>query len=412
MMKRKINLIARIGLFGLILSLGTLSALIAGETRGLALADLSGVPVRTIATAADSDILYAALSGGRQAAGIYRSEDNGSTWRLVSSGPGVAVNALIVHPARDTVLYAGTAGGSSETTSNLWRSDDSGRTWHPFMLRLPTNPDGLLPAVSALALDPDRPGLLYVGTDGQGVYRFGAEQNSYGYELMGGLSLHTAHVKRLLVSAEGSVYALTNDGIFVIDGNNGTTWRMLPVPEMAASLAIAPGDPKTLYMGSVSTGVYRSTDSGQTWERVSNGMEMIPGTALRVTTLDVEEGDPEYIVAATTYGVGSRFTPGAVYESRDGGYSWARLADADGMVTQLLLNQGVVSAATDSGPARYGQPIKPAPAIGRLGLRSGMPSLRGLANPSGVQVLILVLTVALAALALVGRTEWVLHRKA
>ena len=96
---RKINLIARIGLFALILGLGTFSALIAGETKGLALADLSSVPVRALATTAHGEVLYAALDGGRQGAGIYRSEDNGSVWQRMGSGPGLAINALATHPA-------------------------------------------------------------------------------------------------------------------------------------------------------------------------------------------------------------------------------------------------------------------------------------------------------------------------
>ena len=61
----KIKLIARIGVFALILGLGTSSALIVGETKGLALADLSRVPVRALAATAHGDILNAALEGGR-----------------------------------------------------------------------------------------------------------------------------------------------------------------------------------------------------------------------------------------------------------------------------------------------------------------------------------------------------------
>jgi hypothetical protein len=43
--KRTLNLLTRIGLFILILSLGTLAAPVTGETPGLALADLSGASV-------------------------------------------------------------------------------------------------------------------------------------------------------------------------------------------------------------------------------------------------------------------------------------------------------------------------------------------------------------------------------
>jgi photosystem II stability/assembly factor-like uncharacterized protein len=399
---KKLNLIARIGLFVLILSLGTFSALIVGETKGLALADLSSVPVRALATAAHGEILYAALDGGRQGPGVYRSENNGNTWRRVGSGPGLAINALAAHPTEDSVLYAGTACGPAAATDSLWLSRDAGRTWSKSALGLPIAPDGLLPAVSALAVDPQQPGVLYVGTDGHGVYRFDFEHGRYGYELMGGVSLYKAHVNSLVVGPEGGVYALTNDGLFVTDG---AAWRQLSLPEMPASLAVAPDDAQTLYAGSVSTGIYRSTDGGRTWMSVNNGMEMVPGAALRVTALAVDDGNPSRVVAASSYGLGTRFSPSVIYESTNGGQSWTRLADAEDVVAQLTLNQGEIYATTPGGLARYGEPSTPSQAAPHVQFGS-------LANPSGVQALIMALTLSMAVLTLVARTEWVLYRKA
>lgn len=396
---RVLNLIARIGLFTLILSLGTMAALVTGETEGLALADLSGASVRAVATAAHGDVIYAGLIGGPQPTGIYRSDDNGRTWQVVSSGPGVAVNALAVHPANEEILYAGTAGGPAATTNSLWRSDSGGQIWRSFTLGLPTDAYGMMPSVTALAVDLNQPGVLYVGTDGQGVYRFDEGRNSY--ELIGGLSLYNAHVNGLVIGPEGQVYALTSDGLFVTDGR---AWQKLEsLPELAVSLAVAPNDPQTLYAGGASTGAYRATDGGQSWQPISNGLEMIPGAALRVTALTVGEDNPDHVVAATAYGVGGRIARGGVYESTDAGLNWTKLADADGMVINLTLNQGVVYAATANGLARYGEPVESSPAL-------TLPDLRPLANPTGVQMLILVLTVALAGLALVGRTEWVSGR--
>jgi photosystem II stability/assembly factor-like uncharacterized protein len=124
----------------------------------------------------DHEILYATLADDSQA-GIYRSNDNGRTWQLVSSGPGVTLNALTVHPANQKVLYAGAAGGPVD----LWRSDDGGQTWRKFFLSLPGNVDGLIPAVTALAVDPYQPEALFIGTDGQGVYRFDVGSDGFGY---------------------------------------------------------------------------------------------------------------------------------------------------------------------------------------------------------------------------------------
>jgi photosystem II stability/assembly factor-like uncharacterized protein len=392
----------------LILSLGTVTALVVGETQGLALAEMSGAPVRMLAPAQGGDVFYAVLDSSRQPAGIYRSEDSGGTWQRMGSGPGAPVNSLVAHPAQDAFLYAGTAGGPAAATTNLWLSYDGGQTWRRSMLSLPSKPDGYLASVTALAVDRSQPEVLYVGTDGQGVYRMEASAATYGYELVGGVSLYNAHVRRLVVGPEGRVYALTSDGLFE---SSGGIWQKLPFPEMAASLAVSPQDSQILYAGGVSMGIYRSTDGGRGWERVSAGLDMPPGAALRVTALEVDEEDPYRVVAATSYGIGNRFTASSVYESRDGGASWAKLVEANGLVTQLTPGQGAIYMVGEGGLVRYGEQVEPLPAASSDRLRVGLPPLAKLmSNPSGIQVLILVLTVALAGLALVGRTEWILKK--
>jgi photosystem II stability/assembly factor-like uncharacterized protein len=324
------------------------------ETQGLTIADLSDASVRAIATSAHGDVLYAGLTGGPQPAGVYRSDDNGRTWQLVSSGPGAAINALAVHSVNDAVIYAGTVGGLAATTDSLWRSDDGGQTWHRFTMILPANPYGELPAVNALAVDPNQPGVLYVGTDGHGVYRIEDDNGRNSYKLVGGISLYDAHVNSVVVGPDNWLYALTDEGLFVTDGH---VWQKLSLPELAVSLAVAPDDPQTLYVGCISTGAYRTTDGGQTWEPINNGLEMIPGAALRVTALAVDEKDPNYVVAATSYGVGDQLVPWGIYESSDAGRSWTRLTEADEVVMQLTINQSVISAATANGLARYEKPI-------------------------------------------------------
>ena len=210
---KKTYLAIRIALFALILSLGSLAALVAGETQGLALADLSGAPVQALTSAAEGDTLYAALSDGAGQDGIYRSQDGGVSWLKVGGGPGGVISALAVHPDNPALLYAGTAA----TTSVLWGSPDGGQSWQPSPLGLPASPQGWTPGITTLAMDARQPGVLYVGTDGQGVYRFDTDPLRYGFEVLGGLELHSAHVKRLVVGPDSRVYAITNDGLFVYD---------------------------------------------------------------------------------------------------------------------------------------------------------------------------------------------------
>ncbi len=400
--KRIVNWVLRIGLFAVILTLGTAAALVAGETQGMAMADLSDASVQAVTTATEGQTLYADVHSDSTSSGIYRSDDNGLTWQVVSAGPGVPVNDLAVHPANEQVLFAGSAGGPVASTSNLWRSDDGGQTWRKFYLSLPSNPDGLIPAVTALATDPHQPEALYVGTAGQGVYRFDVGSDGHGYTLVGDVSLYNAQVKGLVVGSDSRVYALTNQGLYV---NSGAAWDKLEtLPEAAVSLAVTAYDPQTVYAGTPSSGVYRSTDGGQSWEAVNAGLDMAPGVALRVTALTVDEQNPQRVVVATAYSLGSQLAGGGVYESNDKGNEWVKLGETEEVVEKLTINQGVIQAATSKGLIHYGEPaVQNGPVI-------PVPALQPLANPTGLQVTILILTLVLAGLVLLGRAEWLIRR--
>jgi photosystem II stability/assembly factor-like uncharacterized protein len=400
--KRLLNWLVRIGLFAIILTLGTAAALVAGETQGMAMADLSDAPVQVVTTAGQGSTLYADVRSDSSAAGIYRSNDNGLTWQVVSAGPGVPLNDLVVHPINEQVLFAGSEGGPVASTSNLWRSDDGGQTWHKFYLSLPANPDGLIPAVTALATDPNDPATLYVGTAGQGVYRFDVGSDGHGYSLVGNVSLYDAYVKGLAVAVDSRVYALTNKGLFV---NSGGDWDKLEtLPETPVSLAVAPGNAQIIYAGTPSSGVYRSTDGGQSWESLSAGLDMAPGVALRVTALVVDEQNSDRVAVATAYGLGSKLAGGSVYESLNGGRQWAKLGEAEDVVEKLSINRGVVYAATSKGLTPYGGPAVEEPPV------IPIPTLQPLANPNGLQLAILILTVVMAGLVLLGRVEWLVRR--
>lgn len=385
----------RIGVFIFILVLGTLTTLVVGEVEGLARADLSSAPVRAITSGQENGVLYATLADETRR-GIYRSEDNGRTWQLASAGPGVSLNAVAVHPTNKAVLYAGAPGGPVATSNNLWRSNDAGQTWHKFFLSLPGNVDGLIPAVTALAVDRNQPESLYIGTDGQGVYHFNVGADGYGYELVGGVSMYNAHITNLVVGPDSRVYALTPEGIFT--NKDKEAWEKLDtLPDYPVSMAVAPTDPQLLYAGSASSGAYRSEDGGKTWKNIADGLGLVPGAALRVTALTVDKVDAQHVAAATAYGIGKQLHGAGIYESKNGGNSWTQLGETDELVSELVFSDGTVHAVTTKGLVRYGTPDK-APR-----LPFGLDSLTQL---SGLQLLMLTLTTGLGGLALVSQKKW------
>ncbi len=115
----------------------------------------------TIAQApSDPSVLYAGFSAPRN---IHRSTDRGETWTQLSvTGiPSRQITRLRVHPLDPNTVYATYSGFS---TNNVWKSVNGGVDWTSIGGNLPAIP------VNAIAIDPDDPNVIYVGTD-LGVWR-------------------------------------------------------------------------------------------------------------------------------------------------------------------------------------------------------------------------------------------------
>jgi len=135
------------------------------------------------------------------------------------------------HPTVPTTLFAaGVSGG-------IWKSDDNGTTWRPAG-------DGLTNiAINALAIDPQRPEVMYAGT-GEGYFR---------------------------EEIRGTGLPLRGSGIFTTQ-NGGRSWQQLSATNTADfqwvnDLELGVNNPQRIY-AATRTGVWRSTDGGATWARL------------------------------------------------------------------------------------------------------------------------------------------------
>ena len=68
------------------------------------------------------------------------------------------MSSIVIHPADPSILYIGGPGG-------VWKSADSGKTWHAINQGLATL------NIRALAMAPQNAQILYAGTNGSGLYR-------------------------------------------------------------------------------------------------------------------------------------------------------------------------------------------------------------------------------------------------
>jgi hypothetical protein len=184
-----------------------------------------------------------------------------------------------------------------------WRSDDGGLTWRYAMRgakhRL---------CMYELSPDPDIPDRLYGASSG----------------------VHDLPRWRY-ISSDPKQYT----GGFVISDTGGLTWTTQGegLPEAACTgLALDPRsdrDNRTLYLIAMGHGVYKSIDSGTTWQRKVAGMESY--LALNENLFSLAQGSDGVLYASITKRV--RLTPGkrtdsrggALFVSEDGAESWRRV---------------------------------------------------------------------------------------
>jgi len=103
-------------------------------------------------------VLYAACGND----GLFMTKNGGASWSRLG---GFGCHFISIHPARPEILAAGSTPPSSIRTPTLKKSYDSGRTWVdinlPFKLAKPSN----------VNMDPVDPNILYLATNGHGVFR-------------------------------------------------------------------------------------------------------------------------------------------------------------------------------------------------------------------------------------------------
>ena len=217
--------------------------------------------------------------------GIYRSTNASQKWSKIQGIPSTSRRTHVIyqHPTKAELLFAG-------TTEGLWRSTDSGKpeSWSRVTpLRL---------VINAVAVHPDRPDRVFLGTDDYGVLMSTDGGESYEPSNAGFISRQVRTVVAD-VRDRGRIYAGVifdgpNGGLFVSE-DGGITWKQsmrgMGVRDVY-SIYQPKDDSQILYAGT-NHGVYRSEDRGRNWVRVKKDEPVDPSKLVPETPIGPGEAD-------------------------------------------------------------------------------------------------------------------------
>ncbi len=259
-----------------------------GPYRGGRSAAVAGIP-------SQPNTYYFGSVGG----GVWKTIDGGVTWSAVSDGFfGGSIGAVAVSQSDPNVVYVGTGEktvrGNVSHGDGMWKSMDAGKTWkhigladsrHIPRVRIhPTDPDVVYAAVLGHLFGPNKERGVYRSRDGGKKW----ERILFVNENAGAIDLILDPTNPRIVYA--------------------STWRVRRTSY-------------SLESGGEGSGLWKSTDGGDTWKNISAAKGLPKGT-LGIIGMTVSLSNPQNVYAII------EAEEGGVFRSRDGGETWEKTSDS------------------------------------------------------------------------------------
>ena len=256
-----------------------------------------GRSVAATGVTSQPNVYYAGYTGG----GVWKTENAGHSWRNISDGAAGAgmsgsIGAIAVAESDPNVVYVGTGehpvrGQSSSYGNGVFKSTDAGKTFIRIGLEATKQ-------ISQVRVHPSNPDVVYVAAQGD----------------------------RWKGTSDRGIYRSTDGGkawTLVLKGLNATSG--------ASDLSMDLGNPRILYAafwdhqrlpwqvrsGGPGSGIWKSTDGGDTWTRLAEGLPKLMGKI----GVAVSPAHPDRVFAII------EAEKGGLFRSDDAGKTWRLLSE-------------------------------------------------------------------------------------
>ena len=264
-------------------------------------------------------------------------------WRCIGPFRGGRTVAATGVPNNPNLFYIGVNNGG------VWKTTDAGRTWFPIFDSQPTG------SIGALAVAPSNPNVIYVGTGeglrrpdlstGDGIYKSTDAGNTWQHlglrdgQQVANILIDPQDPNRVFVAVLGHPYGPNSERGVFRSTDGGETWQKILYKDDdigAADLAFDPKNPLIIYtdlwssrrppwttgnpLEGHSGGLFKSTDGGETWHPLTKGLPTNAQGLGRIG-FGISPSSPNRIYAL----VDAAPEVGGLYRSDDAGESWQRV---------------------------------------------------------------------------------------